>query len=169
MSTRTDGQWHRLVSNRGIMARRPRHGRNCRATEDRCGTVRASLRLQSAILRVESYNLLWNECRKNDTSRGSVDWRGGMTAIDEAFAALDGAVDAVASRLTAMQAEMDDLRASLGEAIDAGEGREALALRIAELEAQAAEDAALRAEAAAAVKDALADLKSIGQMEMRHG
>ncbi|MEM6971995.1 MAG: hypothetical protein AAF577_04245 [Pseudomonadota bacterium] len=92
-----------------------------------------------------------------------------MTAIDEAFAALDGAVDAVASRLTAMQAEMDDLRASLGEAIDAGEGREALALRIAELEAQAAEDAALRAEAAAAVKDALADLKSIGQMEMRHG
>ncbi|MEO0426102.1 MAG: hypothetical protein AAF160_01545 [Pseudomonadota bacterium] len=83
-----------------------------------------------------------------------------MTALEQAVQRLSAAVELAETRVAnaggaALEADgkgMSDLF---------GDDRDTLLARIRALEEQAAEDAALRVEAAAAVKAALADLRAV--------
>ncbi|MEL6767180.1 MAG: hypothetical protein AAFP17_08370 [Pseudomonadota bacterium] len=83
-----------------------------------------------------------------------------MIALEQAVRRLSAAVELAETRAAAAAARGADGTASgmTGDLFE--DDRDALKARIRALEEQAAEDAALRVEAAAAVKAALADLKA---------
>ncbi|MEM7527298.1 MAG: hypothetical protein AAF416_06420 [Pseudomonadota bacterium] len=81
-----------------------------------------------------------------------------MTRLEEAVARLSAAVTA-AERQADLEVRTSEVQT--GDLF--GEDRAALMARIEQLEVQAEEDAALRAEAAAAVKAALDDLRAVSE------